>query len=357
MTTYNVYLSGQKKQIDADPNDTLSSLRQKLGNDANDYDFVYYNTFTKKKTILNDRGVESDQTISSATFPGNTLIMTVVQGQKTDLFGMKTDWMYDRHTGVQITLNQNDEVARQQNVGKFAPIMLTDIQPSNSSSSAFYQRAVICEKDSIIQFNISSWGAAGFGYSITSDKDTICDSLYITYGDQPNHQGFGSLWRYEGSNNTIQIESTQLLNIPTEDVIHYQKVTVKTWRVTSYQQDGKTFTSNTQAPLITAPLRTRMMTPFDGGTRFFSLAATMGGFDPGSPGGNTYVPGKDIETGAPGRGPESGQQFGSISDIQQDDPNNTVLGAVVFYFFVFKDHEAANRVINVLNAPNPNAIG
>lgn len=356
MAQYNVYLSGEKHIIEANSDETLSGLRQKLGVNSDNYCFVYYNSFTEKKTILNDRSLESQKKINQIAFDGNTVIMTVVAGQKTDLFGMRADWMYDRHTGVQIIFNQSDAVARTNNEGKFDPIMLTDIQPSNSSSSAFYQRAVICEKGSIIQFNISSWGAAGFGYSITSDKETICDSLYMTYGNDPNRKGYGNLYRYEDSNNTIQIESTKTLNIPTNDVIHYQKITVKTWRVTSYKEGGHTYSSNMRAPVISAPsTRSPMAMPAMGIQRL-SLSQA-GGFNPGQPGGDTYVPGKDIDNGAPGRGPSSGQSFGTISRIKQDDHNNTVLGAVIFYFFVFKDHEAANRVINVLNAPNPNAFG
>jgi|JFJP01.1.fsa_nt_gi hypothetical protein len=356
MTQYNIYLSGTKYPIEANPKDTLRSLREKLGNKADNYDFVYYNDFTDKKTILNDRNVEIKQTIDKIVFPDHTVIMTVVQGQKTDLFGMKTNWLYNRHTGVQIVLNQSDNAARQQNADKFQPIMLTDVQPSNQNSNAFYDRAVICEKSSIIQFNISSWGAVGFGYSITSEKDSICDNLYITYGNNPNRQSNSSLLRYQRSNNSIQIESTETLHIPTSDIITYQKITVKTWRLTSYEQNGKTFTSNTQPPqIIASPMiaRTFALT----GMQLFSPLETKGVFDPGSPGGDTFVPGQDIQSGAPGLGPESQQQFGSFSLISEDDRNSTVLGSVVFYFFVFRDKEAANRVINVLNAPSSSAIG
>jgi hypothetical protein len=361
---YNIYLSGKKFEIEANSEDTLASLRQKLGDNATNYDFVYYNNFTRKKTILNDRNVESEQTVSSTTFPDNTIIMTVVQGDKTDLFGTKTDWLTNRHAGVQVFLNQSDAVAQQKNAGKFAPIMLTDVQPSNdnisgpnnSLANAFYKHVVICEQGSLIGFNISSWGAAGYGYRITTEKDTICDALYNGYGDNPNHQANIPLYRYQDSKNTIQIESTQTLNIPTDDAIYYQKVTVTTWRLTSYEQDGKTYSSDMQAPTIIGPSRTRMIAP-SGGIRTFALAATSGGFDPGPTGGNTYVPGSDIQTASPSRGPESGQNFGTARILTEDDRNNTVLGAIVFYFFVFKDHEAANRVINVLNAPNPNAIG
>ncbi|KUM03783.1 hypothetical protein AWB61_21010 [Chromobacterium sp. F49] len=235
--------------------------------------------------------------------------------------------------------------------------MLTDVQPSNPGSNAFYSRAVICEKGSIVGFNISSWGAAGFGYNISSDKDTICDGLYNCFGNEPNRKATSSLLRYQSSKNTIQIESTQVLGIPTSDIIHYQKVTVKTWRLTKYSKNGQTYSSDMQAPVITAPGQT--MARFLSGSLETQLLAESGrsGFDPGPVGGDTFVPGQSIETGAPSRGPESQQNFGSIYDLREDDRHTTVLGSVVFYFFVFKDRASADRVINVLNSPNPGAIG
>ncbi len=133
-------------------------------------------------------------------------------------------------------------------------------------------------------------------------------------------------------------------------MIHYQKVTVKTWRVTGYQKNGQTYQNGSQPPEIQAPTAHNFRA-------FAADAAPTGGFDPGAPGGNTFVPGGSIQTGAPGRGPTTNDAFGSITNLTEDDRNTTVLGSVVFYFFVFKDHEAANRVINVLNAPDPNAFG
>lgn len=341
MQKIDVYLSSIKQSVDISPDATLTELRSKL-QDAEDYNFMYYNTFTEKKTVLNDRSLEASRSVSQITLD-NIISMARVYGSKTDLVGMKTDWLHDRHTGVKITLNTKDSEAKAQNAGKFSPIMITDVQPTNPSVSAFYDRAVICEKGSVINFDISSWGAAGFGYSIQSNKETICEYLYNSFGDNPDRKAYSQLRRYKESKNTIQIESTDDLGIPSADVINYQKITVKTWRMTSYKKDGKTYKSNTQAPLIQA-----------NGAASISLRA---GYDPGDPEGDIYIPGTDIETAAPGQGSPSEQSFGTISNIQQDDRDNTVLGAVVFYFFVFKDKEAANRVINVLNTPDPNAIG
>jgi len=358
MSQYSVYLSGNKRIVDALPTDYLSVLRNKIGAAADDYNFIYYNGFTEQKTILNDRSVEARKPISSIAFPDpttntNTIVqMALVAGNKTDLFGTQTDWLYNRNAGVRITLNKSDSKAITANQGKFDPIMLRDVQPTNEQSSAFYDRVVICEKGSVVNFEISSWGAAGFGYSVSSEKDTICSSLYNTYGDNPNHQSFSTLRRYQSSNNSIQIESTASLNIPTQEVVYYQKITVKTWRLTSYKKNGKTYTSNMEAPAPTAP----QSMAFQGASLNLKSVAANERFTPGDPSGDIYVPGDSIETGAPSRGPESDQKFGSIQVLKEDDPNQKVIGAVIFYFFVFKDKESADKVINVLNTPGPWAV-
>lgn len=355
METYNVYLSGEENTIEADPSDSLSSLRKKIGSKADNFEFLYFNTMTEAKTILSPTSLEEKRTIKDVVFENNTVLMAVVSGEKTDLFGTKADWLNDRHVGVKISLNNVDTNGKKENSsngGKFEPIMLTDVQPSNPNSSVFFKNAVICEKGSVIEFRISSWGAAGYGYKIQSDKDTIVKGLYNSFGDSQNKKSYSTLRRYQDSINTIQIESTESLKISTSEIINYQKVTIKTWRMTSYKKDGKKYSSDMKAPDIYAPVKQTQS------FRTMSLFATAkGGFDPGSPGGEVYVPGKDIETAAPSRGGNSEQTFGSISNINEDDPDHSTLGSVVLYFFVFKDRAAAEKVINVLNTYNPQAIG
>ena len=174
MQKYDVYLSSKNQAIEISPKATLTELRSKLS-EANDFDFIYYNTFTEKKAVLTDRSLESERSVDQIAFDA-IITMARVQGAKTDLIGMKTDWLNDRHCGVRISLNKHEE-AKKQNEGKFEPLMITDVQPTNPGSSAFYDRAVICEKGSVVNFEISSWGAAGFGYSITSNKQTIIEEL------------------------------------------------------------------------------------------------------------------------------------------------------------------------------------
>lgn len=330
---YNVYLSGVEYSISANENDSLSSIREKLEKlkekeEVDNFKFVYYNTMTETKTILEDSSIEGKRKIKQIVFDKNTLLMTIVKGEKTDLFGTKTEWFTDRNMGAQINLNIQD--------GKFKPIMLTDISPSNPNSDVFFNNAVICEKGSTIEFRISSWGAAGFGFSIESEKESIVDRLYLTFGTDQNTTSYTTVSRYQESANTIQVDSTESLNIGEDDAVHYQKITIKTWRLTSYKKDGTTYSSDMKPP-----------------RRKLKAA-----FSEESTNGDTYVPGKYIENAAPSRGGHSDETFGpGISELKEDDPKNTVIGSIVLYFFVFKDRESAEKTINVLNAYNPRAIG
>ena len=343
MTTYDVYTDGKSKQFSIDPNASLAEAREQISNGGmmgspNQYQFVYYNPMTEQQTIMNQPQQEPKIKVSKVAFApaksgGNQIIKVANVGSaRPDLFGTRVDWLYDRHTGVRVNLNM-DDVGRPLNAGKFEPLMLSDVQPTNPNSNFFASNAVICEKGSIISFSISSWGAAGFGFRVQSNKERIVDALYISYGDDPNRQSYAGASRYQSSANTIQVDSTEKLKISKDLIIDYQKITVKTWRMTGYDQGGKHYSSNMQAPQL--------------------ATGAGGGFDPGPPGGDTYVPGQSIQTGAPHRGPKSNVKFGSISNISQDDPDNTVLGAVVLYFFVFRDRNAANEVMNILNSPNP----
>ncbi|MEP3890673.1 MAG: hypothetical protein ABJN69_09400 [Hellea sp.] len=373
MAVYDIYISGAKHSVTANPTDQLSSLRGKLGKVSDNYGFVYFDEFTKKKTILQDRSLEN-KPISSIVFNKNVIIMSVVKGGKTDLFGSKVDWFKDRQFGIRVIKNTADPAAVASNKGKFDPIMLTDVEPSNQTANVFYQRVVICQKGTVIQFNMSSWGAAGFGYSIKSDKDTICDSLYICFGDKQNRIGNGSLRRYEKSQNTIVVDSTQSQDIGVSDIIHYQKITAKSWRLRGYKQNGKIYATDQQALEAIAPSAvfdsaTGALTIITSITKtisgFFegifggrSTVATKSvlkvgaiGFDHPGPGGGEFIPGGGIESGTAMRGGTGGGTFGSISDIVEDDKNTTVQGSVLFYFLVFESADAANQVINALNTP------
>jgi hypothetical protein len=112
-------------------------------------------------------------------------------------------------------------------------------------------------------------------------------------------------------------------------------VTVKTWRVTSYQSDGTPYASSLTPP---AP---RLGADDDDGGLFG-----------GDPEGNTFVPDQSVEPAVPTGGKVSSQTFGTIYDVQEDGPGH-VIGAVTFFLYVFKDKAAVNEVLNVLNSHEP----
>jgi hypothetical protein len=140
------------------------------------------------------------------------------------------------------------------------------------------------------------------------------------------------------------VDSTSSMQIPSGQTVEFQRVTVQTHRVTSYKRDGRTYTSTSQppnsvhsaalAPSMEQMRRDERSTPIT--PRVLARAEV--------------IPGDSITPGATHPGDNSDQQFGIISDVKAD---SNPLGEIVFYFFVFKSHEDAVKVIGQINAPNP----
>ena len=322
--TYNLYRDGTPVRVAIDSNSNLAQARAAMGGNISwDYRFVYWNDLTQQKTFLNEVGKEASIPLSKILFAGNNILLANVSASRPDLFGTKASGLTDRHVTVSVGLNNTDAEGKRANAGKFAPLMLTNVQPANPSVAFFAENVVICEKGSLVNFYIRSWGAAGFGYSISSPKQKIASSLFITF-DKKSFGTYvtGFLSRYESSKRTIQVDSTQSLNIAPSLILAYQKITVKTWNIRSYQRGSETFTSNLKPPPITGA------------------------------GGDTITPGSGVQTGATHQGPGSDMNFYSLKILSADDPDNTVLGAVTFHFFVFRDANMANNVLKVLNSPN-----
>jgi hypothetical protein len=156
--------------------------------------------------------------------------------------------------------------------------------------------------------------------------------------------------RYANKLQTIQIVSARSQQITGGDILRFQKVTVKTWRLTGYSQNGKRYESNQTPPVRSGPAGM-------GGFRaeIADAAADMANQRSMVKAQNiTTVPGGSVTPGGPVAGPPSQQQWGSpISDIAADDPSQA-LGEVIIYFFVFESWEKANKVIHGYNAPDPN---
>lgn len=357
MTLLHVYRDGAPMDVDLDTDASLASTRSTLtaaGKMSNEYQFVYWNVVTKQKTVFNNVGREAATTLQACVLPGDNLILANV-GTRPDLFGDRCDWFHDRNTGVRVRLN-TEAAAAGPNSGKFEPLLLNSVQPANQESHFFADNVVVCEKGSVVSLDVSSWGAAGFGFSITSQHDTIADGLYATYG-RPNGPPYGSqttmsLGRWMSSQNMIQIDSTSDMNITSDLVVQYQKITVKTWNVTAFTDGSGSYSSNLKPPSPTSmPMRPT------GGFAPLAMAAVANasnGFDPGPPGGDIYVPGSGVQPGVPHQGPPSSETFaGGLKSITADTSVTGIVGSVVFYFFVFRDKATANAVMQLNNSLDP----
>lgn len=354
-----------RRDYQFDPSTFLTAVRTRLTTDgflpADDpgnnvaYRFVAAQSESSNMDdALVNKSVENLVPVAGVLGGANQLITTnYLATTKPDLIGIGTDWFFNNRVGVNISLNTGDPQAAATNasIGAFPPLMMTNVKPTSSNVVGIYDNVCVCVENSVVNFSISSWGAAGFQYYVAPEGgEPICDGdLNICFGNNPNHYGNAFLSRYYSKPQTIQIVGADSQNISGGETVRFQKVTVKTRRITSYDQNGTTFASNQTPPNPSGPARAASFhahvadaaAGFDG-LKSLAQAQTI-----------TTVPGDSIKPGGPVEGPPSQQQFGSpISNIQTDDWSQA-LGEVVIYFFVFKSLEQAKRVINGYNAPDP----
>ncbi len=338
----------KKDYYDLPQNEKLNKVRTRLERDnfiTDDHRFVLYQSeSTTFEDAVVGQSVEKVIPLSEAIGPAGQLYLTNIKTEKKpDLLGIGTDWFFNNHMGVTIFLNETDEDAKRQNSGKFKPYMLTNVKATSQNVLAAYEHVFVCEENSVVIFDFSSWGAAGYGFSVKSEKQTIADSLYLTYDDRKyDKYARGGIRRFaDESKATIVIQGTESLGIPNLDIVRYQKVTFRTWRVTSFKSNGQTYTSNTQPPIL------GQKNTFDKTSGNHSALANA------TTNQLIVIPGDSIVPGTPSPGQQSQQEFGSV-EIIQEDPKTRPLGELDVYFFVFKDRQAAEKVIQGINAPDPN---
>ena len=339
MPSYKLYLDGVAKTVDLDPNATLSDVRKQLNLQFRQYQFVYYNEMIEGQMILNHESQEKQLKLKKFIFEPDMLKMANVSSENPDFFGNRSDFFRDRNMGVRVTRNIED--GGPLGSDDFEPLMLQDVNPANPDSSDFFaDNMVICQKGALVQFEISSWGAAGFGFSIKTQRDPIVDGLYcLTSEDSFGKENWITQRRYQGVSGqpgtTIKIESLEERGFSKDLKTEYSKITVKTWNVTSWTGDGKT-----HASALTPP------------SARLGLEEDSGDLFGGDPSGNTYVPAKSVQPAMPTTGKASSQTIGTVDDIQSDGEGH-VIGAVTFLVFVFTDKTQANSVINILNSSQP----
>jgi hypothetical protein len=250
------------------------------------------------------------------------------------------------------------------------PLMLTNVKATSTKIRGFgaMDKVVICEKDSIIQFNLSSWGAAGYAFNISPEAGThITDAgdLFVCFSDcTPNNYAATGLSQYYSSNpainkKMIQVVPTSSMPIGDNQVLQYMKFTVKTWIVTEYTTgDNRTITCNQPIPTPQAH------EPLGRTANFMMLFETTGNQSGGTPyaqltganqqvvvPGNTITPGSTVPSNQ-----ESSQVFGGgiQQPIKMDNSPSGIIGEVTFYIFVFNSHADAMAVFSGINDIDPN---
>lgn len=349
------YKGSHSEFFKIDPGAMASAVRKQLnaagfiGDDSKSEAwrfFIYNSKSTEFSDAILGKEVESLVPISGMFGPGEQLYLTNTHKETSpDLMGIGAEWFFDRYMSCRVKLNNEEESAREVNAGKFEPMLMTHVRPTSHNVAGIYDNVVVCEQGSVITFEISSWGAAGFRYSIKPEAgEKIVDALYNCFGDTPNRVACSSIRRYSGVAKQIVVNSTSSMQIPSGQTVQYQRVAVQTQRLTSYKKAGHTYTNNSRPP---NSVRSAAGVP--------SMAQMRTGAEPEpiSPrvlAQAEVLPGETITPGTTHPGDNSNQQFGRISDAKYD---SEPLSEIVFYFFVFKTHDDAAKVIGSINAPNP----
>jgi|GEM_PF-4857098 hypothetical protein len=257
---------------------------------------------------------------------GNNISISKPGAKDAFFSGIRKDYFADRHLRVQVVKNLNPaDGSAAANDGKMAPILLSNVISTDpnvqlaSNREESQVRMVICEKGTVIQFNIESWAAAAYGYAITSERIEIAPDLYITATEGEKFYST-SLQRFQlPPGNTIVVDSVKDIQKSFPGAIEVADVSfvrIKSWRVTNIKFNGKTYTSSLNPPKLK---------------------------------GGDFVFGKEsVESAAPhDSNKPSSQNFVTISDVVED--RNDTLGDMTLIFYVFKDRETALRVVEVLN--------
>jgi len=351
-TNYTVYNGATPQVFSLDPTDTMADVRTALGGFmASTDNFLYENTVTELKTVLTPVSAEAEAKLSGCQFPPvpgqvTTPIIQIVSTSATSPSFMgnspSTGYVNDNpQFGIRCVLNDTDAAAVTNNAGMFQPVMLENVVSCNPVNPANFTYAMICQKGAIVAFDISCWGAAGYGYTVTSamstSTDINADGLYILYDSDFGLQTNTQLRRYNTkAGDTIQIEANKALHISTQYNVAYSTITFSGWSMSSWtDMNGNPHSSSLPIPSLSAD--------------------TDGGFQPGPPAGGSDIPGGTTQPAAPTAGPPSNQVFGGFETGTPLAPAPStrsagLVGSIELFCLVFDSDADAKAVIKVLNS-------
>ncbi len=339
---------------------TLDGIRNKLitsgfmtSSESNDFRFInYQNKQLDYTDMVVGMGSEIYIPLKGIHGQNSQIYLTDVNKKKeTDLIGFSTDWWFDRYMSCRMKLNTTDPEASNANKGKFPPFMLTNVKTANPNLPGIsLENVVVCEKDSVIEFELSSWASAGYGFTIkpTSGSPINSEPLYRTFKSCPkdgDNFGKSTLRCYFTKNqgqhkSTIKVVATDSLNLG-GDTLNYMKFSIRTWKVTEFKaKDGKTYKCNLPLPVSYQKEET-----IESSTIPYSKLVNG---DESTIPGSTFEPGTTVPTGD-----QSEQNFGTIYNVKASQSPENIIGEVIFYVFVFKTKEDAEAVFGKMNDINP----
>jgi len=166
----------------------------------------------------------------------------------------------------------------------------------------------------------------------------------VGFGGAPTNYGTTTLLRYAHTARTIRIVGADSAGIGPDRTVRFQKVTVRSRRLTSYVENGKTFTNDQMPPpddnpAVRLPSSTGSHPGIAAAAR--SVGAAVQGIAP--------VPGDSIKPGGPVPGVPSAQQFAGPKTEAVADDWSQALGELAIFFFVFKDWDQARQVVTGYN--------
>jgi len=308
--------------------------------------FVFPEVENTKDLAYSDRivGKQSENSISAEDMLiGNSSQISITdtaKKTKPDLMGFETDWWTGGQLRVRAYLKNRDEESQKSNVGKFQPILLTNVVPTNESIQLHYSNVCICCEDSVIEFGLRCYGTVGFEYKATlASGDVIRQSAvhWNPYDKNLIGETVIDAWHKNGKDyNIVMKEIRSVSDIDPATRVQYQKITFVARDMLAWK-DGNAnieYTANSEDPNKPKP----------------SISFAKNAAETASRQG--IIGGDDITPSTPTRGGETKVNYGNWW-VTQTKPWEEPQGVLDVYFFNFTSLEAAKKCIDRFNMLKP----
>lgn len=316
-----VIIGTTSEPLSIDVDENLDTLRNILieGN------FIYESRRNKWRFVIPSSNT-SEILISASGFVGkqferntpikrcqnkkNEILMINIEA-KPDLNGVITNVFSDRIIDVVVALN-----SKYSHQNKFPPQMLKNVR-RNTDAYSSYDHVVVCEEDSVIQFDIGANVEWGFGLSIMTDKGIdIAKGLYVLHDRT-------TIRRFQDRARNINVVSAETPDITLSEAVDRQHITITVWELqllsgvkSPEKPETKTFAT------FTRNARNRRV-PVDEDAK---------------------VAHDDYKRAQLVPGGRSDDEFGTVDGIKED--TEQILGRIEIDFFVLKSREAARKAVS-----------